>query len=132
MCIRDSTNLIGTDPNVAMLKVAEQRGLYRELSLTDLADPFPFERGDYDVIAAIGVISTGAAPASTLEAVLNKLNPGGMIIFSFNDHALEEPSFPAARADVLDRGLTVERFREYGPHLTGQNLKSEIYILERQ
>ncbi|MEM9716228.1 MAG: class I SAM-dependent methyltransferase [Pseudomonadota bacterium] len=125
------TYLTGTDPNSEMLKVAEKRGVYQALSQTDLSDPFPFETGTYDVITAIGVISTGAAPPETLEAVLNKLQPGGLLAFSFNDHALEEPAFPAAREAVLSSGLAKELFREYGPHLTGQGLKSDIYIFER-
>ncbi|MEM0976714.1 MAG: class I SAM-dependent methyltransferase [Pseudomonadota bacterium] len=124
-------NVIGTDPNPDMLTIASQRGVYEETWLTDLASPFPFSPGTYDVIAAIGVISTGAAPPETLAAVLEHLLPGGLILFSYNDHALDEPAFPEARNAVLKAGLAVERFREYGPHLTGKDLKSDVYILER-
>lgn len=125
------TSLDGCDPNAEMLRIAQSREVYRKTWVTDLADPFPFETGTYDVITAIGVISTGAAPPETLEAVLNKLVPGGLLAFSYNDHALEEPAFPAARDAVLQTGLALERYRNYGPHLTGQDLQSDIYVFER-
>lgn len=129
---RGFANLSGCDPNPEMLEIARAREIYRDLWLMrDLSNPFPFEKGHYDVIAAIGVISTGAAPPSTLEDVLRKLSPGGKLIFSYNDHALETPEFPAALEDVLARRLARKTFEEYGPHLTGQNLNSAIYILER-
>ncbi|MEO1563143.1 MAG: class I SAM-dependent methyltransferase [Pseudomonadota bacterium] len=125
------SNIHGTDPNDEMLEVARQRSVYTSVWKTDLSDPLTFEIGAYHVITAIGVISTGAAPPETLEAVLHKLKPGGLLAFSFNDHALDEPAFPAARDDVLAKGLATERYRNYGPHLTGQNLNSDIYIFER-
>ena len=125
------TNIIGTDPNAEMLRIAAERGIYTQTWLTDLFDPFPFEQGAYGVIAAIGVIGTGAAPASVLADVIAKLSTGGKVIFSFNDHALEEPEFPAARDALLEGGSVKELYREYGDHLTAQGLKSDVYIFEK-
>ena len=124
-------NIDGTDPNAEMLAIAEQRQVYRKTWLTDLSDAFPFKVGTYHVITAIGVIGTGAGPASLIEDIANRLTSGGILSFSFNDHALEDAEFTTARDAILTSGKMNELYRDYGPHLTGKDLGSDIYIFER-
>lgn len=125
------TTLDGTDLSPDMVEQAKSKGFYRALSLGDLADPFPFETGAYATISAVGVISPGHAPASTLPAILGKLAPGGLFTFSLNDHALEEESFMQEINAVLQAGQSETLFEEYGTHLPGINLKSTVYVLKR-
>ena len=99
------TDLVGTDVNAQMLDVARAAGIYRRTWVTDIDDPFPFARGAYDAIAAVGVIGVGAAPASLLRLALEALAIGGHLVFSYNDHALEVPEFTDALVDVVSSGL---------------------------
>lgn len=126
------TVIDGTDPNAEMLDISKQRQIYRTTWLTDLENAFPFETGAYQVITAIGVIGTGAGPASLIEDISEELLPGGIFSFSYNDHALEDRSFTDARDAILKTGKMKELHRAYGPHLTGKDLGSDIYIFERQ
>lgn len=126
------TNVSGQDVNPDMLQVAETRGVYRELRLTDLENQFPFEPGTYDAIAAVGVIGIGAGPASLLTASLEMLAPGGHLVLSYNDHALADPEYSDALSDALNTGRAAEVFSEHGPHFDGLNSKSTIYVLQRQ
>ena len=82
-------------------------------------------------MAAIGVIGAGAAPISVLHTLMRKLAPGGKLVFSFNDHALEDPANEAGLAEWTDTGAAVLLFKEHGPHLPGINLGSNVYVLER-
>lgn len=122
----------GTDPNPAMLVQAHKRGVYRHISQTDLADPYPFKPGLYAAISAIGVIGSGAAPVDVLFQSVNALAPGGLIVFSYNDHAMACAEFPAAVATLLAQGIAEQIFCEYGPHLPAKNVRSVVYVLRRR
>lgn len=125
------TDLVGTDVNAKMLDVARAAGIYRHTWVTDVDDPFPFARGTYDAIAAVGVIGVGAAPASLLRLSLEALAIGGRMVFSYNDHALEVPEFTGALADVVTSGLAEQEFAEHDTHIAGLGSMSTVFVLRR-
>ena len=53
------------------------------------------------------------------------------LAFSYNDHALADPKHEAAVAEWTDCGAAALIFKEYGDHLPGIDLKSNVYILEK-
>jgi predicted TPR repeat methyltransferase len=125
------TDLVGTDVNTQMLDVARAAGIYRRTWVTDIDDPFPFARGAYDAIAAVGVIGVGAAPASLLRLALEALAIGGRLVFSYNDHALAVPEFTDALVDVVSSGLAEQEFAEHGTHIEGLGSMSTVFVLRR-
>jgi predicted TPR repeat methyltransferase len=125
------TDLVGTDVNAQMLDVARAAGIYRRTWVTDIDDPFPFARGAYDAIAAVGVIGVGAAPASLLRLALEALAIGGHLVFSYNDHALAVPEFTDALVDVVSSGLAEQEFAEHGTHIEGLGSMSTVFVLRR-
>jgi predicted TPR repeat methyltransferase len=125
------TDLVGTDVNAKMLDVARAAGIYRRTWVTDIDDPFPFPRGAYDAIAAVGVIGVGAAPASLLRLALEALAIGGRLVFSYNDHALAVPEFTDALVDVVSSGLAEQEFAEHGTHIEGLGSMSTVFVLRR-
>lgn len=124
-------NISGNEVNADMLSQAQNRGVYKDLFHVSVEDPLPFAKGEYRAISAVGVISSGAAPASLLHVALERLAPGGVIVFSFNDHALQDPPFPKAVEDALASGTAKQLFCEHGPHLVSENVGSNVYVLER-
>ena len=121
----------GMDPNAEMLDLARGKDIYRSLTLMDIHDETPVAQGSYTAIAAIGVIGTGAAPAMTLDLLMNALDPGGILAFSLNDHAIADPQYPARLNQWLDCGAARLKYQKYGPHLPKQDIKSYVYILEK-
>ncbi len=127
----------GTDFSQAMLDVAAKKpGVYRHLTLGDLNNPIPAQPGDYGQIAAVGVFSPGHAPPEMIPTVMDLLEPGGLFVFSLNDHALEDPGYDAAIEDLAarpagERGVEV-LFREYGEHLPKADLKAAVCVLRRR
>jgi len=128
---RGFTSIDGCDINDEMLKVAKTRGIYKQLWLSNVDDPFPFENGTYDAISAIGVIGAGAAPIELFFAALKKLESGGLFVFSFNDHTLEDPSFEEAIEQQIKNGNYELLSKEYGDHLPGRNIKANVYVLRK-
>ena len=120
-------NIDGCDLSSEMLKKAEAKTLYSTLWQIEADGALP---GGYDVIAAVGVVSTGAAPPETLDLILDALSSGGRLVLSFNDHALADPKFPAKLSSHLASDAKL-LFEAYGDHLPGINLKSAVYVVEK-
>ena len=124
-------NITGADPSKEMLAFANSKDLYADLVKIEVGTPPPFQIGSFDVIAAVGVIGTGAAPVEVLDTLLGLLHPGQHLILSFNDHTLETPEFPERLDACIDAGIVRLIENEYGDHLPGIGIKSMIYLLEK-
>jgi predicted TPR repeat methyltransferase len=120
------TTLDGTDITPGMLEKAETTGLYRKLWPSEPGDAPP--RG-YAIIAAIGVVSLGAAPASTLATLLDALAPGGLLGVSYNDATLADPAYMEALDDA--QGRRSDLHDAYGPHLPAKDMGSRVYVLRK-
>ncbi len=120
----------GMDPSEGMLAQSRAKGLYRSLLLLDLDAPLPIRDGQYRVILAVGVISTGAGPASLMDTLIALVPRGGHFAFSLNHHALEDPDYVAGVTRLKEAGHrpVVE---EYGTHIEKIGAKSMVYIFER-
>lgn len=121
----------GIDLSADMLKQAADKDLYRTLTMIEEDGALGHTPGDYHAISAIGVIGAGAAPISVFDRLMDGLATGGRLVFSFNDHALEVAENTDKLQHYLDRGLAVMLFQEYGAHLPGINLKSNVYVIEK-
>jgi predicted TPR repeat methyltransferase len=125
------TDISGQDVNPEMVGVARQLDLYRELRVVDVNDAFPFVPGTYDALAAVGVIGAGAAPASLLTEALAALAVGGCLVFSFNDHVLDDPAYTGVLDRELNSGAAEQLYCEHGPHIEGLGSGSNVYVLRR-
>ena len=121
----------GLDLSAEMLEGAASKHLYRNLGQIEADANLPFAKGTYASMAAIGVIGAGAAPVSVLHVLMRHLKPGGKLVFSFNDHALEDPDNEAGVAEWTDCGAARLVFKEYGPHLPALGMNANVYILEK-
>lgn len=121
----------GLDLSAEMLEGAREKGVYRNLSQIEAGEKLKHKPGDYAAIAAVGVIGAGAAPISVFDTVMNGLASGGLFVFSFNDHALEDPVNEARINEWTDCGAARLLFCEHGDHLPGIDLKSTVYVLEK-
>lgn len=121
----------GMDLSPEMLAEAQNKGIYRDLSVVSGDGTPQIPQGEYQAIAAIGVIGVGAAPIGVLDDLIQALPKGGYCVFSFNDHALQDPVHEARVMEWTDCGAARLLFREHGDHLPGINVKSNVYVLEK-
>lgn len=125
------TTIDGMDLSEDMLAQAAEKGIYRHTHLSEPDAPPAIEPGDYAAIAAIGVIGAGAAPIAVFDLLMGALSPGGRLVWSFNDNALKDPANEAKVSEYLDCGAAQLLFRKRGPHLPGINMKSVVYVIEK-
>lgn len=121
----------GLDLSPEMLALARAKDVYRSLDLVNEQTELSHSPGDYAAICAIGVIGAGAAPIEVFDVLMHALGTGGLFVFSFNDHALEDPAYEARIMEWTDCGAAHLLFREHGDHLPGIDLNSTVYVLEK-
>lgn len=122
----------GWDVSAQMLEAAAARGCYRETRLLDPADPMPTPDAPYAAAVAAGVIGPTVAPPETVDALMARLAPGGVLAFSLNDHALAEPAFEARVMEWVDCGAARLLACDYGDHLPGIDLGAKVYALRKR
>lgn len=125
------TRIDGVDPSPEMLKRAELRRLYRMLREIDPAAPLTAPAGIYRAAVAVGSMSPGLAPPEAIDQALAFLPSGGVLVFSLNDHAVEDGAHLARLRDVVDAGAAAIAVKEHGEHLPKIGLKSWVYALRK-
>jgi len=123
--------LDGADLSKEMLEIAREKGVYRKLTHIDQNIPLAESRGDYGAITACGVIGIGGAPLSVFDTAVSFLEKDGLFAFSFNDTSLADPCYEAKVMEYTDCGFARLLFREHGEHLPGINLKSMVYVIQK-
>lgn len=124
------SNVDGTDVTPQMLVKAQALNLYRKL-WHSTPGTLDFDHGAYPVIMAVGVISLGAAPASMLAPLVDKLDAGGLLIMSYNDPTLADQTYADALTAEVAANKAKVTFREHGPHLDDVNMGSDVIALRR-
>lgn len=127
------TKIDGTDVSDEMRALAAAKNVYRSL-IPGIPGEMPAgAKGQYAAIAAVGVISLGAAPAEMLYPLLDMLPKGGLLAMSYNDATLVSPAYMQALCDVQVSGTARLLAADYGPHLPQKEgaRGSTVYILER-
>lgn len=125
------TVIDGLDLSAEMLAVAERTGVYRRLKRIEAGAALPATPGDYAAVTAAGVIGHGAAPLDVFDAILQALGPGGLFVFSFNDHTLEDPAFEGRVTAATESGDARLLERAYGDHIPAIGLKAVVYVLQK-
>ncbi|MEM7268387.1 MAG: methyltransferase domain-containing protein [Pseudomonadota bacterium] len=122
----------GVDPSPEMLEQAKPKGVYRSLLTIDPLAPLEMPDGAYANAAAIGVLSPGLAPPESFDQIMAFLPKGGRLVFSLNDHAVEDGAHLGRLREITDAGLCAIDFKDYGDHMPGnEGMKSWVYVLRK-
>ncbi len=88
----------GCDISEEMLKLAEQKGIYRSLTCCDVFE-VPYANSSYDLVISAGVFASnednqksGFANSQALPGVIRVLKPSGYCVFSVSARVWESDS----------------------------------------
>lgn len=98
------TNLDGIDLSPDMVRVAGQRGIYRELLVGDVNQKL--ERGDasYDGVISSGTFTHGHVGPKPLDEIFRILKPDGILACTVHDDLWEPMGFRAKFDALIDQG----------------------------
>lgn len=125
------TTVDGLDLSARMLEAAKDKGVYRQLRQAEPGAGPDHAEGEYAAVTAVGVIGVGAAPLSTIDALMARLAPGGFLVLSFNDRALANPAHEAKLQEWAASPKARMVFEEHGPHIPGIGNGAKVYVIEK-
>ena len=76
------TRLDALDLSPGMLAVAARKNVYTDLRPGRLGDELEYGSATYDAVVSAGVLTTGHAPATSLDELVRITRPGGHLIFT--------------------------------------------------
>lgn len=108
------TRIDGLDLSPGMLSVAAGKDVYGELREGRLGDELEYKSSAYDAVVSAGVLTTGHAPAASLDELVRVTRPGGHLIFTLRSDQMP-PGFEDkfAELDRCGRWALVERSDEF-------------------
>ncbi len=112
-----------------MLEQAADRVCIRRLwQLT--AGKLDVTTGAYRAVVSCGVISVGASPAITLSLIASVVGRSDLLVFSYNDHTLDDADYMSTLAALLDDDFE-QLAAESGVHIASRRSESTVYALRR-
>ena len=97
-----------------------------------MSEPFALPPGSYANVVAIGALSPKVMPPSVFDEILALIPPGGMFVFSLNDHAIGDAAFSARLMDLIELGAADLLQKDHGEHLPGIELASTVFVLRKR
>jgi len=99
------TRIAGLDFSEDMLKLAQSRGAYDELSRATLGEVLPWTDNHFAAFFSTGVFTEGHAPASSLDELCRITRPGGIAIFTVRDKIFDSGGFSEVIANLTEHGI---------------------------
>ena len=97
-------NLVGIDMSPGMLEEAGAKEVYGELHQMTLGEPLELSSRRFDAVISIGVLTSGHAPASSLNELIRVTNAGGLILFSMRRDTYEDWGFSEKQESLVVEG----------------------------
>jgi len=97
-------NLDGIDLSPDMVRVAGQRGIYRELLVGDINQALEREDASYHGVISSGTFTHGHVGPEPMDEIFRILKPGGILACTVHDELWESMGFRAKLESIVDRG----------------------------
>jgi len=96
----------GFDLSTEMAQLSAATGAYGEVAgnVDMMRAPRDYPHADYDAVLSIGVFTLGHVPPQALEALLQLLRPGGLLLVSTRSHYFEQTDFQQCVNALLAAG----------------------------
>ncbi len=109
-------NLDGIDLSPDMVKVAGQRGIYRELLVGDVNQALQRDDASYDGVISSGTFTHGHVGPEPLDEIFRILKPGGLLACTVHQDLWESMGFKARLKQLVDAGAVQEIGVELGSY----------------
>jgi ubiquinone/menaquinone biosynthesis C-methylase UbiE len=96
------TNLVAADLSEGMLIEARKKDVYHEFHQFVMGEELAFESESFDAVISVGVLTSGHAPASSLDELVRITKPGGHIVFTLITDLYETGGFKE-KQEVLEK-----------------------------
>ncbi len=109
-------NLDGIDLSPDMVRVAGQRGIYRELLVGDVNQALEREDASYDGVISSGTFTHGHVGPQPLDEIFRILKPGGILACTVHEELWESMGFRARLDTLVEAGIAAALSLEKGSY----------------
>ena len=102
---RGYRNLDGIDLSPDMVRVAGQRGIYRELLVGDINQPLERDDASYDGVICTGTFTHGHVGPGPLGEIFRILRPGGILACTVHKDLWESMGFKTAFEALIEQDV---------------------------
>lgn len=95
----------GIDLSEAMLKVAGNRGVYRDLVRADLTEPLPLDKDMYAAAVCAGTFTHGHVGPQALDEIVRIVKPQGWLAFTVHFDLWESAGFSDKLKSLVSSGV---------------------------
>jgi predicted TPR repeat methyltransferase len=113
---RGYTALDGIDLSPDMVRVAAERGIYRELLVGDVNQPLERDDASYDGVISSGTFTHGHVGPEPMLEIFRILKPGGILACTVHGDLWESMGFDACFEALLDGGTAEQLRLEFLPY----------------
>lgn len=99
------TGLDGIDLSADMVRVATQRGIYRELLVGDVTAPIALPDAAYDAVISSGTFTHGHVGPEPFDELVRLLRPGGVIACTVHQDLWQARGFEDKLASLTRGGV---------------------------
>jgi len=121
----------GADYSRGMLAVARDKGCYRELFQVDLNHDLSLPARHYDVAISAGAIGIEHIEASALDRIVALLVPGGLLVVTLNERAMQVGQGIAEKFQALQvAGTLIPQRTEIVDYHLNEGIKGWLGIFQ--
>jgi len=128
------TVIDGIDISEGMLAVAAKTGVYRNLTPTDLSQPFANIASDtYNVVVCVGTLTAGHVPPSpALEEFARVCKPQGLVVATVKESVWSSGGYEAEVQRLANEGLVEIVGTGLRPYRQGQGVEAVMLVMRRR
>ena len=132
-CLRELgyTSVDGIDFSAAMLKKAEEKGVYRKLIEADLNSVLPFENATYGAAISTGTFTLGHVGPEPIDEVLRVLMPGAYFACTVHDAIWDSRGFSGKFADLERLGAIRSAEQSTGSFFEGSETSARYCVFQK-
>lgn len=99
------TNLDGIDLSPEMVRVAAERGIYRELLVGDVNQALDRDSESYDAVISSGTFTHGHVGPEPMDEIFRILKPGGILACTVHEDLWESMGFEKKFDMLVEQGI---------------------------
>lgn len=96
------TDLHGIDYSLEMIREANNKNIYKSLTVADLINPIPFATDTFDVVMCIGFFASGHMGSEPIDEFIRILKPNGYLICSIGVNIFKTDGFAKKLQQLQD------------------------------
>jgi SAM-dependent methyltransferase len=132
LAVANAKAIDGIDLSPAMLGIARQTGVYRDLTQADMNRPIDKPDGTYDIVSCVGTFTQGhVGPDPALRELVRVTKTNGIVIATILDEIWVSGGFKAEVEKLKEEGLVNVVTDELIDYVKGHGDKAVLAILEK-